>query len=248
MAEVIDEVVKMARPGEGWTAPGNRRQSAPKLASQEKWAKENSVFIFNVGPWPQYIRRGSFCYDVAPCAADEKVSKPVSIRGIVTEDYPENERAMKLLQYDGKTFALDLIGIGIGIPHHEKLSRFGVFVSETNPPSEEEIRIANEMLDRECNGMVNDMNVAYAEGPKVARETYQAKYHNAAATRLGKTKAECPWMGTDLAKISDHMACPFCGESMGAKLPKCPNCKEIVNQAAYKVAQSLARASMQESA
>lgn len=238
MPELLDEIVKMAKPGQGWTAPGNRRQEDPPLASQQKWAKEHPVYIFNVGPWKQRILRGSFSRDIPGCAEGALYSEPVIIPGIVTEPYPKDERSMSTLQYDGKLFALDLIGIGIGIPHHEKLTRFGVFVSETNPPSEEDLAKANSLLDLECNNLVNDMTVASSEGPKVARETYQPKYHDAAAKRLHKTRAECPWLGQAAVQSSNSIECPFCGTYMDADKPRCPSlkCGEIVNQVAYDAA------------
>ena len=219
---------------------GQRRPSM-HLQSQVDWAENNAVYIFSVGPWVQYIRRGPHCYDVPACAAGKPYSAPVKIPGIVTEDYPDSETTMKMLQYDGYQTALDLIGVGIGMTPQESLLRFGVAVSRQWPPSQEDLDKANARLDQHCSNLVGEMNQAYSEGPAAARITFQARYHNAAADRLKRTKVDCPWYGSNLATASERMACPFCGEAMAAQLPKCPNCKEIVNQTAYKAAQAEAR-------
>lgn len=219
----------------------NRRRPSFVIDSVKELAENNPVFIFNVGPWKHIIRRGPFCYDVRPCPAGAEYGEPIRIPGVVFEDYPDSETTMKQLQYDGYQTALDLIGVGIGIPPEQSLQRYGVLVSKTDPPSADELQAANRLLDLECNSLIAEMNIAASQGAAVAAKVFQADYHKKAAERLKKTPAECSWLQGTSTIASDRIACPFCGASMEAKYPKCPNCKEVVNQVAYKAAQVAAR-------
>ena len=227
----------------------NRRRSAPRLRVMTELAERTNVFIFNLGPWMQPILKGQWRYFVPPSKPGMDRSEPVVIPGIQTEEYPDSEKTMKLLEYDGLEFAWDLLGVGIGMDPMQALTRYGLFVSKTNPPTgedlEEETR-ARERLNLELNSLVNEANAAYTEGPVVFRKTVGTKGHHWDAARLlQKSPAECPWLNTTAA-VGDRIACPFCGTSIQRTIPKCPNCKEIVNQAAYKAAQLAARQAVED--
>lgn len=223
------------------TSQMNRRRSAPVLRSIKELAERTKVYIFNLGPWQQPIMKGAWRYFVAPRKPGDARSEPIILAGIVTEEYPDSEKTMKLLEYDGWDFAWDLLGVGIGMDPMQALTRYGLFVSKTNPPTGEdaiEEEKARERLNLELNALVNEANAAYTEGPVVFRKTVGTKGHHwDAAKLLQKSAAECPWLNNTQA-VGDRIACPFCGTSMPSIMPRCPNsgCGEIVNQEAYAAA------------
>lgn len=218
---------------------GRRLADIPDAIKQ--LSKEKQVFIFNVGPWAHTQLMGSFgTIRIPACKEGEPFSEPVLIDGIPTEQYPMNEAQMTAMMYDGWTHAHEIIGIGKHLSPSNALTQYGVGVSREWPPSEEDLRGAQHALRNKLEDLVNEANLAMAQGPKIAEETIRPEQHFIAARLLKKTVAECPWMNRSV-KMAERIACQFCGEPMGAELPKCPNCKEIVNQAAYDAAKRQAK-------
>ena len=218
----------------------NTRREAEIPEMVRQLSAERSVFIFNVGPWSHVQWLGSMgkC-NIPACPTDAEYSEPVVIPGIPTEQVIMNENQMTALMYDGMEHARAIVGIGKHMAPQNSLERVGVAISTEWPPSAKDVAEARKRLLEHCRALVGEANAALAQGPKAAEETIRPDQHFVAARILGLTDVEAPFLHRAVA-TKDRIACPFCGESMGANLPKCPNCKEIVNKTAYKAAQEAA--------
>lgn len=199
-------------------------------------SEKTQVYIFNVGPWSHTQMMGSFgSVRIPACKEGEPISEPVVIPGIPTEQYPMNEAQMTAMMYDGWNHAHEIIGIGKHLSPNNALTQYGVGVSRQWPPTAEEMEAAHVALRKRLEFLVNEANMAVAQGPKIAEETIRPDQHFIAARLLKKTSAECPWMDRSM-KAAERIACPFCGEPVETGLPKCRNCHEIIDQAAYDAA------------
>lgn len=211
----------------------NTRYVPPVMESVQKLSEQTQVYIFNVGPWShqQYVGAGHFY--IPACEEGKQHSEPVIIPGIFSTLYPQDEKTMKRMDEDGYTVALDVVGIGPGLAPNNALTRYGVAICRQWPPSKSEIAKAWEALRvGELNSLIAEANAAYSSGPQEAERTIRDRHHQA-ARMLKKTAAECPWMARNAANTSQNVECKFCGEPMKPNLAKCPNCKEIVDQALY---------------
>jgi hypothetical protein len=220
----------------------NTRRQADVPEEVRRLSVERQVYIGNVGPWQQEQWLGTMGRAIIrACPKDaEYYPEPYIVEGIPREQVIMNESAMTLLMYNRDEHAQAILGIGKHMHAGNSLEQFGVFISECWPPEPDTIANAKARLMQTCRNLVNEANAALAMGPKMAEETIRADQHFVAARLLGLTDVEAPFLQRSVV-AKDRIACPFCGESMGAGLPKCPNCKEVVNQAAYKAAQQAAR-------
>lgn len=220
----------------------NSRAEAHIPDSIRQHSLDNQFYIYSVGPWPQKRFMGTMGRCTIPACKDgQRFTDPIVVPGTPVEQYPMNESQMTAILYDGERHANEIIGIGPSRGPEESLHRYGVFVSRHNPPLEEEIELANKRLDTYCDQLIYEGGQAHADGPLAVRQTIRPERHGWAANRRKKTHAECPWMGGMNTAQQDRVECPFCSVAISAKVAKCHNCHEVVNQEAYKAAQKMAR-------
>lgn len=211
----------------------NRRNDAYIPPTLLETSKKTEVYIFNVGPWKHVQWGGTFgAFTIPACPEGREYGEPLVIPGIPMEQYPKNEGEMTLLMDDGMRFAQDLIGVGRGHQPSNSLIQYGVFVSQTNPPSKEDVATAKAALHKRCEQYVSEANQAQAEGPKIAEQTITTDRHFVAARLLKKTEAEAPWLSRSIENKA-RINCPFCDRPITATAPKCMHCGEIVNRKAY---------------
>jgi hypothetical protein len=201
---------------------------------------DTKVFIFNVGPKRQVLECASYGTKILlGCPVGRDYSDPVEIPGIPWEPY--NVEGNKLeAQFHGEDgqedtgwdFAGQVIGVGKYLNPKQSMERFGVFRSRNNPPLPEEVERAKKRLFENYALEVAEANEAYAVGRFNA---IRQDYHYEAARALGKSAAECKWL-MDTTENANTEICQFCGVGIKATVARCPNCKEIVNQAAYEEA------------
>jgi len=208
-------------------------------------SERTQAYIFSVGPWSQMQHMGSLGrYFIPACKEGEKYSKPVIIPGLTIEHYPMKEGTLDLLMDEkstGMDTAMQILQVGKFQLPGNSLLKYGCTVSECWPPKQETIDKANALLDEHCKALVEEARMAYAKGPNEWQAT-RSDRHFYAARRLGCNPAEDQWMAGSVAVNPTRIACPFCGAPTDSKYPKCTNCKEVINQAAYKEAQAAARA------
>jgi len=171
-------------------------------------------------------------YVIPACKEGEKHSEPLVIPGIVEELYPDSERTMKRITADGYQTAMQIIGVGPHLMPQNALTRYGVAISKQWPPKKEEVAAAWKALEEgELSDLIREANSAAATGPKAMEETINGR-HYLAARLLKKGVADCPWMSR-ATETRERVECKFCGEPMKTGIPRCPNCKEIVDQTLY---------------
>lgn len=211
----------------------NSRTIPPQLQAVTDLSERTKVFIFNVGPWSHTQFMGSLGrYIIPACPEGKKHSEPLTIPGIVEELYPESERSMKREMSDGYYVAEQIVGIGAFHLPQNSLTRYGVGICRQWPPKKEELDAAWEALKAgELNNLIVEANQAAATGPQAMEQTINERHYQAARL-LKKSTADCPWLVRSV-QTAERIECKFCGEPMKNNIPRCPNCKEIVNQELY---------------
>lgn len=224
-------------------------------------SKKNQVAILSVGPWSQVIPCGSLGVKYVPaCKPGEDYSDPLVLDGLTIERYPLRENRMDILMHKDATGwndAHQMIGVGKHLPPSNSLVPLGLFVTRGNPnfprlsekdqqdpekrrwwlrerfkPTAEELTKARTALNGHLNKLVNEARSAAAQGQKAAEETIRPDRHIRAAQMLGLDPQAERWMQNAVPEAA-RVKCSFCGVSMPDGVPKCPNCKEIVNQELY---------------
>lgn len=211
-----------------------------------KVSAENSVYIFNVGPWAHARELGSAgIYRIPACPEGQEYSVPVVIDGIVGEPYPMNEVACVTLptcgdprqltgEGSGLALAKQIIGDGPFISKAASYVKFGVFISLTPKPTKDALAEANATLQRTHLALIREANAAYMKDPTNREGVIQSAWHFVSAHALMKTKAECPWLGDSLAPAGRDN-CPGCGAVYNVGLEKC-SCGRVLNKAKYDAA------------
>lgn len=221
----------------------------PEIVKKLAW--DSRIFIFNVGPWLLKREMGSSgTAIIKPCEPGKEYSDPYIVLGVEEEPYPMDETQCRMIPKsgpgnqvagaaDGIWLAKQILGEGPQLAKAASFRPFGVFISATNPPSREDLIAAREALHLRMQELVKEANDSWAKD-RDKGQVIQRDWHQRAAETLKKGVAECPWMG-DRTVGAERIDCPFCGVAMANNIPKCPNCKEVVNQELYKQAQARAR-------
>ena len=204
----------------------NRRQvpPLPKQLAEQDPKKFPPVYIFNVGPrrheFPPSERGARY---LEACPKDRPYSEPLVMRNIEMEiyDLADGGGNMGRLQEDGLEKALALVhggpsgaGLSIDTPN---LEWFGVFVSENQKPTKEEIERARGKLNQMLRLVYDRGSEALQQGVRV--DPIDRAIYNEASQALGMK----PLFG-----VSDHTfdRCVFCKETIQEGAIKCKSCGE----------------------
>jgi len=209
------------------------RKQAPILDSVRQLAEDEPVFIFNVSPWKYSRRMGNHgTFVIKGCLEGQEHSEPLRLPGIIFMPYPDSETTDKIIMESGKHLAGQIVGLGAHNLPANSLARCGVAICEQWPPTKDQIAAAKKALhEGELASLIREADSAIGQGPKAAEDTIRGRHHEAARI-LRLSAAEHPWIGRAMAATSRE-DCKFCGEPMRKGLARCPNCKEIVDQALY---------------
>lgn len=200
----------------------------PKMTELVKRiSDENKVYIYSVNP-QMFIRYqgGMGTFVIRGRAEGERYSEPCVIPGISTETNPVDAGKMTLREYDGLMVARDILGTGAFRDPSDDLTKRGVFLSRTNPPSESEIEAAQEIMDSLDADTVADGNRKYEVNGGIDAKTGLSNigaHHIAAAKRLGVTP---PWT----RKAVRLEECPACGESVKPGAAMCNHCDAVLDE------------------
>jgi hypothetical protein len=204
-------------------------------------SEANRVYIFNVGPWSHVRAMGSAgTYLIPACLPDKPYSKPLIINGIENEVYPINETECAVLPKSGRPgqlrgdgsgllFAQQLLGEGPMLDRRQSLRNFGVFISSTQVPSEEDLQAARLALAERRQALVAEANEIYLTDRNNAAKLITKEWHHKAAIDLGRTKEECPWLG-DVILPAERKKCGGCGTPYEVGIAICPVCKNILDE------------------
>ena len=210
----------------------------------------NRLYIFNVGPWSHQRQLGSAgTYFVPACPAGQSYSNPIVIQGIENEHYPVNETECATLPKCGRPgqlrgdgqgllFAQQILGEGPMLPAHSSLRPFGVFISKTKEPTEEDLSAARFALRQRQGELVAEANEIYVTDREHAGTLISSQWHRKAALDLGKTVQECPWLGESIAP-AERKKCPSCGTPYEVGVAECAKCGDVLDEDKY--AEKLAR-------
>jgi hypothetical protein len=247
---------------------GKQRRIPPVNQSIQDMIRENTVHVFNVGPWGYRENGGSFGYFFIPaCEVGapmewERLKMPAAAPGVYVPDHweegarrvtdPKTEyAAMKPLpglmmeplpkeidecvwnmQDEGRYFANELLGVGIGHSQQNSYVRRGCFVAAGKTPTEKELKAARAELAKYMSELVLEADRAWAAGPQKAEQIIRPEIHHVCAEWMNlKDRA---WLrGTDPQAQAE---CPACGENVKSAAMTCKSCGFILDKAKYEAA------------
>lgn len=212
------------------------RRLPPVLREVQAISDMRAVHIFNVGPWADKVRMGSWGeVNIPPCPKDQRYIHVHTFPGIYNEPQPDAEK-FTIDQVSGAYMAQCVLGEGPdlrNVPVSESRVKHGVFIgSVTGPeglvPQDWEVDKALAALDSELDDLIQTANRAWEIGGKEPDLVIGSR-HRLAATLKGRT--DLKWMNKETTqKMID---CVNCGEKRNPIYPTCPHCKVVVDQALY---------------
>ncbi len=220
--EAVDQRLSIAR--------GRRLPQTLGLIAEA--AERNTYHVFNVGPWPQLVKAGSYGdYIIPPCPADKPyVECRRIIKGIESEYVPKDEFEYNTLMTDGWHVACEIAGDGRGRAPAQSLRHYGIFPSKTAIPLESEVAEARRMLHTRCEDIVREARDLHAMDRKLFSQIVNRNRHWKAAEVLNLDSE--PWMTEQVA--NKRQSCVFCGAKNDDMAVKCSNCHEIINVSRYR--------------
>ncbi len=195
------------------------------------FAKQNQIYIYNVGPWEHKVMMGSWgTYTVPACEKGKAYAMGDPIPGIYHEPIPVNESNFQLEGIEGSYVADQILGVGKNQAYSASRVRLGVFRSTNDKPTEEELMAAMEILSEEYHRLFEEAETAYAQGPRQFEEIVGDGFkHKLAARELGRTDAE--WVKAKIA--GKRKPCPNCGEYAEPQVISCSKCQYVFDVDRY---------------
>ena len=188
--------------------------------------------VCNVGPWPYHVERGPIYLDIPGYTASADVDKIGCAMGA---PMPAVRQEAKIiggggevpLEYgyifdDGRQVALEMIGVGFGLPRHASLVQYGVFVPQGPLPTKEEISEARGQLQAYAERLVDEARTAFDKGRDEWYRT-RSDRHLWAGRLMGIQEK---WCSEDHAEQS--VRCDMCGKFNPANIAKC-QCGNIID-------------------
>ena len=153
--------------------------------------------------------------------------------GLMMEPLPTDQDVCSWNQQDeGRYFANEMLGVGIGHDTNTSWIRKGCFVAEGKEPSTKELAAARAELMKFMAEQVLDADRAWAAGPQRAEAIIRPEIHHVCADWMNlKDRA---WLrGTDPQAQAE---CPSCGENVKSIAMTCKACGFILDKAKYEQA------------
>lgn len=196
----------------------NRKNVEPLPMSLVRAAQAYHLYVFNVGP-DQWVRTvGTGTYVVPGKEKGERYSKPVKIPATVYSTIV-SDTGFRWSPSDGMDVAKDILQLG----KMSDYTKYGLFISETEVPTEEQIAAAEQARVDYLSSLVQSADEAYAVnagmatvsvgGNMVTRSNIQDG-HRAALKELGWTR---PWATKNIQMAE----CWNCGRSVMPTSAKC---------------------------
>jgi len=216
----------------------NAQRRVPELPTQlKKLSKQQTVHVYNVGPWEHTRHLGTAgTFFIPKCEPGEKFARMAPIDGIPIDLEVKDEKSMALLLEDGggQYLAEQIVGTGKHLAASASLVKVGVFIgSRIGPdakPTNEELQQAEETLDGYAQDLVVEARRAYETGPKEAENVIRDQHHWAGKRLNLDPKVEL-WMGRKTATL--RASCEGCGTPIDGDPILCPTCKYILDRPRY---------------
>ena len=244
---------------------GKQRRVPPINPSIQKMILENTVHVFNVGPWGFRESMGSFgyyfipaCEVGAPMEWERDARTPAApgvfipdgwhpteyvvtdprteyaamkpLPGLMTEPMPtDSDQCTWNMQDEGRYFANELLGVGIGHADHSAKTHQGVFIAEGKTPTKKELAAARAALEKYMSQRVLEADQAWARGPQAAEAVIRPQIHHVCAEWMNLR--DRAWLrGTD---PKAQASCPMCDANVSSTAVICKECNYILNPEKY---------------
>jgi hypothetical protein len=154
--------------------------------------------------------------------------------GLMLEPMPKDQDTCEWnMQDEGRYFAEQMLGVGIGHDVNTSWIRKGCFIAAGDEPSDAELKAAHKELVKFMEEQVKDADRAWAAGPQRAEAIIRPEIHGVCAEWLGLKNPA--WLRMDLKAQTD---CPACGEGVKATAMTCKSCGFILDKAKYEKAKA----------
>lgn len=194
----------------------------PKLPKQlEDLCTKPRYYIFNVGPW-DWDRQlgGKGTKFLAKCPEGQPYGPaPLTFGVLDNETIAVDMNKMENRQEDGIEIVNAFLSRGRDCRPENNLEQWGLGVTETWPPSKNDIEEAELRLEIKFDELIRDAD-RFHEQRKYDDIT---EFHRLAARRR-KLKKE--WLNENPSLVS----CPACGEAVMPNIAKCPHCRATLNE------------------
>ena len=212
----------------------NGRILPPLGERKRKIMEDEALFIFNVSP-NEFTRHmgSSGTFIIRACPEDAEYSEPLKIPGIVPEPLIKDQDKMYWMEDEGEYFAQQTIGVGRGQKPNDALTKYGVFISKTNPPTKADLAKARETFHNYCQVLVNEADEAMSMGVDEWQKI-RTNDHIMAARVLKLTEKDGhDWLKQTTGKPKNREECPNCGTQYTVGIAQCSNCKAIIDKQKY---------------
>lgn len=240
---------------------GKNRRVPPINPSIQKMIRENTVHVFNVGPWGFRESMGSFGFYFIPACevgapmdwertprmeaapgvfvpdnwtpSEYVVTDPRTeyaamkpLPGLMTEPMPTDiDQCTWNMQDEGRYFANELLGVGIGHSQQNAKTHQGVFIAAGKEPTKDELAAARQLLERYMAARVLEADQAWARGPQSAEAVIRPQIHHVCAEWMNLR--DRAWLrGTD---PQAQASCDACGSNVSSSAMVCKECGFILN-------------------
>lgn len=188
---------------------------------------EEAIPVCNVGPWAYHLERPSISVFV-PAYDPAKDSQKLGYAA--SEPFPGLHRFAKIVdehemgwcEDDGRMVLNDLIGLGVGLPSKQALTRYGVFIPEGQLPTLAEIQTANQRLAAHLDELIEEARDAYDKGADERKAVISDRHYLAARIR----GIDDRWVNH--AHTEELIKCEMCGKRNPTGVAKCA-CGTIIN-------------------
>lgn len=193
----------------------------PKLPGRlHEMCTKPHFYIFNVSPWPwerQLGGRGT--KTVQACPEGRAYSDPLELPILDNETVAVDMNKMENRQEDGIEVVNAFLQKGWGSRPEATLENWGLGVTETWPPSAQDIAAANKRLNAKLDELVHDADKYYEQ----RKYDDISDFHRLAARRR---KLQKPWLNEN----PDLQNCPACGQQVMPNIAVCPHCTATLNE------------------
>lgn len=196
---------------------GFKRKIAPNFP------KVAPLYIFNISDIELAWREPGFSRFVVPaCEKGKPYSEPLSIPGIISEEYLQDQ-STEFNHYNAVEIAYAILKIGPGMKATLDMTNKGYFMSETNPPSAARLAEAQAKYNIWCDGLIREADAIMAQGESkgMTGQMLNESHYRALAYR----KQTRQW-GKQSVEMMD---CPACGGSVPRGAAVHASCGAIVN-------------------
>jgi hypothetical protein len=160
------------------------------------------------------------------------------IPGMILEPMPKDQDTCEWnMQDEGRYFAEQLLGVGIGHDVNSSWIRKGCFIAEGSDPTEQELAKAKIELVKFMEEQIRDADRAWDAGPQRAEAIIRPEIHHVCADWLNLRDRK--WLrGTD-PKMQKE--CDGCGEIVNASAMTCKSCGYVLDPKKYEAAKKEGR-------